>query len=693
MIKFMRKHNKKLLAIFTAGLLVVWLGSQALEEMLKRDTSKETAGRAFGQSFDRRDRQNAHMRIEVLSSMGFPWNRPWGMNMSRLPIRPVDELTWFLLDREARRQGIEVTTREVDSLLTAAQMPGTVLERIRDRNGVSIDSIKSFIADFMRIERLGHMAAGAIKVSDVEARHLIRDTGEKVTVRMTVLKASDFAEPNTPPDAAAMEKQFHDLKNDLPGKGGRHGYGYRCPDRIRLEYITTSLTAIENALKVSKDEAMEYWREHRQNYTKQVPVSTAPSSAPSTNAATTASAPTTSSKPTSMEAKIKSFDEAYEQVVADMRRDRAPSIAEKLVRETSQRIMEPWFDIQADPNTGYKKAPVGVDAPDYLSKIAAEVCRRNEMPTDALRVVKPSQWISRSDVAALEGIGKATLEAQPSEEDSPAEFADAAFRVQNLYTLPKERRGSHGLSLFELYTTPLRDRKDGAPNNYYLFRVVAAQKEHTPETIDEVKDLVKRDVIEMAGYQKAADLARKLQAAAAGKGLQEAVQADASLSKKLGDKAVLKPEPFARRRSYGQMALQLGMPFSILWPLEELNVTEERKVGFLPMPTVAEPYVEETERFLEACFQLAPPPSPTTTAASQPTRKVTVVEMPRARQWVVVEFEKIDRVQRGDAQKALAQTQGILQYERVVSFFKEWYDPEQVKKRAGYKPAHDEEGQ
>jgi hypothetical protein len=226
-----------------------------------------------------------------------------------------------------------------------------------------------------------------------------------------------------------------------------------------------------------------------------------------------------------------------------------------------------------------------------------------------------------------------------------------------------------------------------------MFRVVAAQKEHSPESIDEVKDQVRRDLIEQAGFEKAGEQARKLQLLAASKGLEAAVKADAAVAKRLGEKPVIIPEPFARRRNFAQAAIQFGIPLTILTPIEELGVTEERKIGFMPMEMVGDEYKAETQQFIEACFHLAPPTptsGPTTTAASRPAEPATTVEMPRRKQWVVVEFFSIERVPVSEYSKIWRQAQALLQAERTIEFLKEWFDPEQLKRRAGYVPAREE---
>jgi len=690
MIKFMRKHNKKLLAIFASGLLVVWLGSTALQEMFRPDTGSKTAGHAFGAEVTRDDVRMALSRIDVLGSLRVFWDRPWGGGMYNLPIKPVDQFTWFLLDLEARRSGIDVPDKEVERFIKASRIHGKWLENIRDQKGISIDRIMACIADYVRIGKVGQLATSAVKVSTPEVMHFIRDTSEKVSVKMALLRASDFADADAKPDAAALEKHFYQYRELLPGEG-EHGYGYKWPDRIRVEYLVADVDAIESAMKISHDDAREYWSKNRKNYTKEVPVAgtSHPSTAPkptTTSRPATASHPTTSTKPATKTV-VKSFPEALEQVVADMKAQRAPDTADKIIRMASIRLIELWFDATTDEETGYKIAPPGVDAPDYLEKIAAKVCESNELPPEVLRVVKPGRWLTRKDAAALEGIGQAVVVGQPADEDAAVEFAKLAFRVQNLYTPPERGSGGRGLALYQTLNASLRDTKAGRPHNYYLFRVVAAEPTHVPQTTDGIKDKLRLDVVELAGYQRAGASAKKLLAAARSKGVEAAVKADAALHKRLGESGLAKPEPFARKRNIGQFAMQFDLPLTVVMPIEELGVTEERKLGYFPMPLVAERFEPEVEAFIETCFGLAPAPG----AASQPAQRVTLVEMPRSKQWVIVEFLKIDRVPQTDFMKIRSQGQEMLQAYRTIKFLQTWYDPEQVKTRTSYVAAKDED--
>ncbi len=704
MIKFMRKHNKKLLAIFASGLLVVWLGSSALQEMFRPDTGEEAAGQAFGQEFSGQELSQAHVRTEVLSSMGVFWNQPWGGGVYRLPIKPIDRLTWFLLDLEARRSGIEVPEREVQRFLMGSGIPGKRLEMIRDRRGISIARIMGTLADHIRIGRLGQLAAAAVTVSMPELEHFVRDTQEKVTVRMAVLRASDFADTSGDPDPARLEKQFYEFRERLPGEGDQ-GYGYKWPDRVRVEYLVADVDKIEASLKIPRDEVRDYWSKHRKDYTKQVPLASAPAtqprtqpttvasrpemtSQPATTSQATASAPTTSTRPVTKTV-VKTFAEAYEDVLTEMRKDRAPTVAERLVRQAAERLFEPWYDLLPNEETGYKTPPVGVDAPDYLTAVAADVCARNDLPVEALRVVKPARWLTRADAAELEGIGQAVVAGRTTDADMPSEFSELAFRVQGLYTPSERGSRDQGLATYQTFNTPLRDTKDGEFHNYYLFRVVAAEAEHVPKAIDEIKDTLRKDVIERAGYQRAGASAKKLLAAARAKGIDAAVKADAALAKRLGEEGVIEPEPFARKRSLGQVAIQFGLPLATLSPIEELDLTEERKIGAFPVPmeVVIERLKPEVKKLIDTCFGLAAK----STAKTKPARSVALVEMPRCKQWIVVEFVRIDRVQATDYVKNVQQIMQLIESDRILSLMRTWYDPEQVKQRTAYAPASGEQ--
>src|SRR3989304_7864337 len=103
MMKFFRKHNKKLLAIFMAGLMIVFIGGSALQGLLTPQTNPVVANSIYG-PVTLLDQNSANSQTNLLEMMGVDWRRP-------VPggAKPLDSVDWILLRREAQALGATVT--------------------------------------------------------------------------------------------------------------------------------------------------------------------------------------------------------------------------------------------------------------------------------------------------------------------------------------------------------------------------------------------------------------------------------------------------------------------------------------------------------------------------------------------------------------------------------------------------------
>ncbi len=101
MMKFFRKHNKKLRAVFMVALMVVFLGGSALDSLLQPSSDRVIATSRVGEiSF--RDLRIAENTTDILSRIGLNWKRPFG-GMTE----PLDTPDWVLLTREAEAIGMD----------------------------------------------------------------------------------------------------------------------------------------------------------------------------------------------------------------------------------------------------------------------------------------------------------------------------------------------------------------------------------------------------------------------------------------------------------------------------------------------------------------------------------------------------------------------------------------------------------
>ena len=124
MMKFFRKHHKKLLAVFMVLLMIVFLGGSALDSLLRPSGDRVVATCNAG-DISYSDHRVAEARTRILSMMGLPWEQPFsGM------AEPLTTLDWILLTREAKLLGTALNLKPVLELRDGRVEP---LEKVRTK--------------------------------------------------------------------------------------------------------------------------------------------------------------------------------------------------------------------------------------------------------------------------------------------------------------------------------------------------------------------------------------------------------------------------------------------------------------------------------------------------------------------------------------------------------------------------------
>ena len=116
MMKWFRKHNKKLLAVFASGLLVVWLGGTAFQQSFSRNQNKEVLAEVFGEKVRMLSWRTNLAKVSILQGLGLPWQMVAfqmipGDFYSGAP--EVDTYGWLCLSREAERMGVQISREQV----------------------------------------------------------------------------------------------------------------------------------------------------------------------------------------------------------------------------------------------------------------------------------------------------------------------------------------------------------------------------------------------------------------------------------------------------------------------------------------------------------------------------------------------------------------------------------------------------
>jgi hypothetical protein len=301
-----------------------------------------------------------------------------------------------------------------------------------------------------------------------ELRRRFARIDEKMKVRLAVLKAEDFRDKAPEPSEEDLQKQFDACKQHLPGQGPK-GFGYRIPDRVRIEYLMADPKAFQmdaEARAADKD-VKAYYEAHKES---DYLVKEEPKKEGADEAAPVADAP-----------KEKKF-RPLEEVRDEIRKMLLDGEARRLAREK----------LQADVSEVRSMR----EAPDL--QIWADGAQVQYRPVP--------EMLTGEQLAALEGVGGAARENRG--------LAEHALALAELVG-PERAQLAVG-EMSEVFTD--------ADGRAYAFRVTGYEKNHEPASLDEVRDKVVADVSLEAAFESAVSAGRALLEAAAEPGLEAAAK-------------------------------------------------------------------------------------------------------------------------------------------------------------------------
>ena len=647
MLKFFRKYNKHMLAVFMALLLIVWLTDESLRRILSSDRTNEAVAKAFdGTTIRQADLIPTYRQTQVLGSLFgglFQWQTIWQVSLAeqgipyymvRIDREPLSEKEWYMLVQTARRRGIGVTAEEINRLKASLRDADRRIEGVRNVHRVSLDAIDAAIADFLRVREAASREIAGVHITEADVRSIMKRIGEKVRVKYLALPTASFEDRNAPIDEAEIRAHFEQYK-DVP-RGGAAGkpYGYQKEPAVQFQYVKADVARIAATINIDEMKAWEYWRDHKDEFKRPVPVSQ-----PAPTGTQPAPAPRTEMKP------YDHFDdEVKAKVIARLRDDQAKTEALRLIRDFVAILRQDWAKAATGAD-GYPVAPDVVRQSDYLGRHVDAFARRKY--GDCLELVA-SPWRARSEIFMEKGISGARV----VESRQPLNFSQAVFQVQGLADRKSVSSASgdeYYLSLFEPCPSPLTD---GA-GNAYVYRVVAVRPA-APPSLDEVREQVVEDLRAIKADEAAEAAARKLAARSADVGLDAALAAEEGVRVKLGpaQAKVETPDPFAReelpRYAFGGSELQ---------------------------PTDV-PGIGRDASFIRECFRLGE-----ATTTTQPQR-VGVVKVETPRRWVVVQWVENVPLRQDEYDEKRPQVVMMLRIREVGEFVREYYSPEQIRKRA-----------
>ena len=542
MNNFFRRNQKKLLAVFAAGLMVVFIlpntcGQRTSEREdpvvayvgeQKVHASELGAARADWEMLRRIPVRSPR----VAQQLGQPWYQPipyayeLGATLAT-EIEQTPEL-FLLLQKDADRAGIKVAPDRVDSAMRELNISPNVSAEEKERWRRAIDS-------FLRVKSLHDRVTSNVKVSDPAITHLLATMAQEVKLNLVEFPAGGPAtgpttatapstSPTTAPTTQDLEAFFQKYANrpaglrrsSDPGASGLT-FGYQRPDRVKVQYITLRKDQVLDAVRKSKEPyewevaARKYYLTHQQEFPVTQPATTQSSTTQSTTQATKPA--TTQAAPTT-----RPFEEVKDDATKRVMEPEADKLLAQVRDAIVTRLSADWEKNrpQTRPTSGPASAPAsqpaGIAAFAYLEQLAADI--QKQFGVLPAVTSKSDQWLSADELLALPGIGTARRRTGES-------FANTVLQsAEPLMPVPEKADPAAVLSLYEP-SQPLEDFE----GNVYLFRLTDAQRAHAPASLAEVRDQVESDYRAAKAFEKSLADAKALLEAAKKVGLAKAAAA------------------------------------------------------------------------------------------------------------------------------------------------------------------------
>lgn len=642
MIKFFRRHNKKLLAVFMTGLLVVWLGGSALQALL----TPSTADRVIGTSsrlgeIQEMDQSLANFETDLILRLGIDWTRPWNLSGSNRP-EPLGIIEWILLTREAEQFGMTVEQVEIDGFLDRLGATPSIVYGLAGRRDVKIEAIYTAVGKYLGMQRLIGLTASSVVRSEAAIRLQARNELEKVKINVVAVRAGAYSVFNESFSEEEIQAHFDEYRDREKGRG--MNFGYFHPASVKVEYFKIDVDKVAANIPIGERtlerRAREHWRKNPNDSAFRRPPKPEPEPTDDEEAG---GASDVASEPAAAESPFfDKFDEAREAAIKIVRRQFADREVENIASWIQRELAEPWFDAMEGEDQ-YKVAPEQVLLDGYFTSVLDRMPAKLRF-VDAVSTTS-TEFFDYQNAALVQDIGQAWA---LSGGGRRVLFRDLVFQVQGVATIPTDP--GTDTSQFLAIGQPCGRVAVDWKGNVYLCRVIEVKPPGPAEHPDLVRDQILLDMRKARGFAAAHVAARKLKDSVTGDGLKAAFDADEELKQNLPN-GFQSPPPFAR----GRKSFDAG-----------INTPEITNVTRLGIVDTA---------FVEKCMALKDKPE---------YERVVVIDIKESEKVAVVEWiESLPmRVDQFEAQRGrLVAAVNRNTINRAVG---QWLDPTRIRDRNGF---------
>lgn len=601
MMKFFRKYNKILLAVFMTLLMIVFVAAQAFESFLAPNPGAVTAWSStlgpitHGEMQDYAARLNVASRL-VSDRLGNPM--PWQFRLigpqeaQAAGFMPTDisPMDMILLNREAEKLGFVPNAAPIRDAWMSSSDAKRVIDKLSFDARMNPELLFQTTAEINNVAAVARSMALAARPSEAEIRAAAKEALDKIRIQAVVLNAKAFEDMNYEPTEEEMQAHFKAHQSKEPGIGVEE-FGYVVPPTVKLQYVAIDGNVIAEELKAAAEmdlkaaedpnlkgnalghdivrAARRYFNDNRTKdpaFQRSIPPVTIEPAAGGTDSATDEGTDSAGDEPAVDPGKsgaqaedaappaaatggaaapvdnslYMTWEEARPLAVEIECRRRAEEIAASLATWIVQQSSEAWRDAERGPDR-YRKLPQGVDADDYYTRLVKSAPRQLSYP--AAVSVHATGFFTAAEASQVDVLGR-TISGNSG-------FSRLPFNYQGITEIPDQ--GSPG-DYLALYETSRATLTDPFTSQTFVFRPIATRTPHPADSLDEVRDKVLKDMRMLDAYKKAKERAEYIASAARqpDQTLKSAFEADPEIAKlkldvmKARDLTFVEPEPFAK---------------------------------------------------------------------------------------------------------------------------------------------------
>ncbi len=540
MLRFFREYNKYILVVGVGFLMVAFLIQPTLS-MFVPDPTGEVIGTIGDDQITLGEQRRAGTDLWVLNELAPILADLGGSKPGAAP----DSFGWLLMLHDARSMGLWASGTQVDEMLGTIGLDEDRLAGLARRLGVSANVVEQALRNWITIQAYKELVLGVVhdpgrqrlqhyleagqylqfgryqdavlaigsayqgraRLSGPLVERFLQDHQTTVKAAVLAIPSDRYLPQVSEPDEQALVDQFERYKDVLAGQSGPYGFGYRIPDRVKLEYLSVPFDRVRQQVRVEEADLLSYYDAHRDEF--QIDQS-------SGDGATG-----------DAEKSVLPYEKVRNKIRGRLIAERASELGDRVIKFAQAMLLEDARSLEQ--RNGYREVPAGW-TPMALEQVAVKVQQQFGILPDVHR--HDDGWLTRVLLQGLAGIGSSYVAShQPR-----VGFVPYAFSAKR-FAGPAVDASMGSLKLqAQLPSTPLVAPDGGR----YLFRLLDAQPSRVPASVDAVRELVRRDVKQLAAYNLLKSERVVWLSRAREKGLVD-------LAAQLGLE-VVKSKPFSKRR-------------------------------------------------------------------------------------------------------------------------------------------------